>query len=175
MIAAARPPVLTVEDRLTCPGCGYDLTGTPLGVCPECGRGFTEQDLARAAVARRTAWQELLDHLAASTWMWSAMIGGMVVVIGLQWAVGFDETLALTLALGLVGGTGLGLTRALRHRVMTVLDDPETAGRRPSVGMRWRVLGVTLPAFLIALPCVSFAVLAVVMVALGEVWGLVWG
>ena len=175
MIAAVRPPDLIAQDRHPCTGCGYDLTGTPLGVCPECGRGFTEQDLARAALARRTAWQELLDHLGVSTWMWSAMIGGMLVLIGLQWNAGLDERLLLTMALGLVGGTGLGLTRALRHRVGAVLDNPETAGRRPSAGMRWRVLGVTIPAFLIALPSVSFAVLAVVMVALGEVWGLVWG
>jgi predicted amidophosphoribosyltransferase len=34
-----------------CPRCGYDLSGTPSGICPECGRAQKKADEARAPSA----------------------------------------------------------------------------------------------------------------------------
>jgi hypothetical protein len=37
---------LIVQGGTSCPGCGYSLIGNTTMICPECGRGFTFDELA---------------------------------------------------------------------------------------------------------------------------------
>lgn len=39
-----------LEVELHCPACGYDLRGSPSGVCPECGEAFQSDQLARTSI-----------------------------------------------------------------------------------------------------------------------------
>jgi len=44
------PPTSVTESKLTCVGCGYNLTGVSIGsVCPECGRAVEDSIGARQA------------------------------------------------------------------------------------------------------------------------------
>jgi hypothetical protein len=39
-----------LDVELHCPACGYDLRGSPSGVCPECGGAFESNQLARTSI-----------------------------------------------------------------------------------------------------------------------------
>jgi len=155
---------------IPCPDCGYDLQGVPVSCCPECGSAFTEADLARVCERRAALWREQMDHLRAARALWIAML----VAVGVP-ACGFllagDWEIAWLALLACIAGLiGLAATLAVHARARSVVADPERSGRSPSGRLQVAVLGVTLPSFLIALPCVAFGVVALVSVGLVWLW-----
>jgi hypothetical protein len=138
--------------------------------CPECGSEFTEADLARVCEQRAALWREQMDHLRAARVLWIAML----VAVGVP-AFGFlvagDWEIAWLALLACIAGlTGLAATLAVQTRARLLVADPELGGRSPSGRLQVAVLGVTLPSFLIALPCVAFGVVALVSVGLVWLW-----
>lgn len=155
---------------IPCPNCGYDLSGVAAGCCPECGSAFTEADAVRVRGMRAALWQEQFDHLRAARTLWLAMLAAAAVPGALSIAARDWAAASLVLLAGLVGLTGLGAVLAVGARARAVVGDPERGGLGPSARLQTGVLVVTLPAFLIALPCVAFGVVALVSVGLAWIW-----
>ncbi len=44
-VCRSRGICMMIQDGHTCPGCAYDLRGNESMVCPECGRGFSLEEL----------------------------------------------------------------------------------------------------------------------------------
>ncbi len=153
---------------IPCLHCGYDLRGVPLSCCPECGAAFCDADLARAGQQWAVLWREQVDHLRAARTLWIAMIGVVVVAGGAfgvrgDWPVTYGAVLT-----GLLATTGLAGVLAVSARVRSLLGDPDRQGHAPSGRLQVAVLTVTLPAFLIAVPCLAFVGVGVIGVLL--VW-----
>lgn len=157
-------------DPIPCPSCGYDLSGGAGVRCPECGSEFTDEDVARVRGARAVLWQEQLDHLRAARTLWIAMLVAAAVPGAGAIAAGGWAVVSLAMLVGVVGVTGLAATLAADARACAILADPERGGLGPSAGLQTGVLVMTLPAFLIALPCVAFGVVALVSVGLAWIW-----
>lgn len=159
-----------LAEPIPCPSCGYDLRGVAVVRCPECGSEFTEEDVARVRGAQAALWQEQFDHLRAARTLWIAMLVAAAVPGAGAIAAGGWAVVSLAMLAGVVGVTGLAATMAVDTRARAILADPERGGLGPSSRLQTGVLGVTLPAFLVALPCVAFGVVALVSVGLAWIW-----
>jgi len=85
---------------LTCPGCGYDLRGSRLDRCPECGLELTRAVLRRQEVKRERKTDAYLEPILY-------LAGGMVVAAGVTLLVDGPSALAalaiyfgITIAIG---------------------------------------------------------------------------
>jgi hypothetical protein len=137
------------------------MAGLPLSRCPECGEAFTPQTLARMADARRAAWSAQADHLRAARVLWLAMLGSLLLVVVAAWAVGALAGAGMALTASLLGVTGLAATEGLRRAVRARMSDAESLGRGPSPRLTRGVLAATVFAFVVTIPAMAGAAIAV--------------
>jgi hypothetical protein len=96
-----------------CPNCKYDLSASPDGVCPECGKGFTHHGLWTAYQHTKLSKGAIGGMvLSAATWGVAAvfncggacLLGGKESVIVATSTIAFVLEIALARAAGRVGG-----------------------------------------------------------------------
>lgn len=84
------PPIIAPSGfKPICPGCRYDLSGSPDGPCPECGEPFSHQGLISAELARQENRSEphvllviaLAIGLAPCFWVPEAGMQSLVLII----------------------------------------------------------------------------------------------
>jgi len=134
-------------------------------MCPECGRAFTAAQVWRAVADRPWRWQSLRRSVRLTVWLWSAMLGGLVVLRVL-------DGQGLSGWLGAAGIAAAGLGAGLAQRAWLIRAEHEI-GRYPagpSRAMRWGVGANGLLSILIAVPVAGMAVLLLMGMIAGVVW-----
>jgi len=84
-----------------CPSCGYELAGSLLEKCPECGRAVKEKDFA-ALAERMSAGEQLFPMLGRNLRVIGTIAGVYALIIGLGSSIGAAALwlLAITTAFG---------------------------------------------------------------------------
>ena len=100
---------------MLCPGCQYDLSGSPDGLCPECGRAFTHAEL-RLGVAEREENPNTLRFYFATL----AGLATILPFVAAPWVVRGGMPLPRECAWVAAGCFGLALYSALYCRPFRV-------------------------------------------------------